>query len=527
MIITPQSDFKLLKCPLELSQDNQLNFANKNTQRDWFNTLASRTFDNFTYIRKDNVVRVPALVDDLWNYNYCMYRNEGFGDKWFYAFVTRIEYVNPNCTNVYIKTDPWQTWQFDLTWEQCFVEREHTVHDYTGLHTVPENLETGPMVQCANSVSIARPRATRIVFQVSEVIDSLNGPDNRKNGGVYAGIFSGLTMFWVANEVDARRVIQLYQSGKEEALVAIFYAIEGITPGTETSTTTNGATVHWITDTGTSMSVDQKTVNHPSYLGGQTGPHYVPKNNKLFCWPYNYVRVTNNTGQDADFRYEDFVGNPSFRVKGSLCQGCSLYLQPLNYLGSESGSGVRDWGLVGGKLPILGWATDYYTNWETQNAVNLPLQAVSGGVSAIGSFLSGNIGGAISSLGETIANNVSQVYEAKLHPDQARGNANCGDINYSDGFTCFEAVPMSIKYEYAEIIDKYFTMFGYKVNNVKTPQYTSRPNHNYLKTNGCSFKADCPQDDAAEIKAMFDRGVCIWHNPKTFGDYSQNNKAND
>mgnify|MGYP007053709971 CR=1 FL=1 len=31
------------------------------------------------------------------------------------------------------------------------------------------------------------------------------------------------------------------------------------------------------------------------------------------------------------------------------------------------------------------------------------------------------------------------------------------------------------------------------------------------------------EDDLAEIKALFDKGITLWHNPATFADYSQNN----
>lgn len=35
-----------------------------------------------------------------------------------------MEYVNDNCTFIYIKQDVWQTWQFDIQYLQSFVERE-------------------------------------------------------------------------------------------------------------------------------------------------------------------------------------------------------------------------------------------------------------------------------------------------------------------------------------------------------------------------------------------------------------------
>ena len=82
---------------------------------------------------------------------------------------------------------------------------------------------------------------------------------------------------------------------------------------------------------------------------------------------------------------------------------------------------------------------------------------------------------------------------------------------------------MSIRPEMARIIDNYFSMFGYRVNQVKVPNITGRRNWNYVKTIGCYIDADIPQDDLNEIKLMFDKGITLWHNPATFADYSQNN----
>ena len=72
-----------------------------------------------------------------------MYRNKSHGNRWFYAFITGIEYVNDNMSSISIKTDVWQSWQFDLSWKRCFVEREHVSNDTFGLHTLEENFGTG------------------------------------------------------------------------------------------------------------------------------------------------------------------------------------------------------------------------------------------------------------------------------------------------------------------------------------------------------------------------------------------------
>ena len=90
-----------------------------------------------------------------------------------------------------------------------------------------------------------------------------------------------------------------------------------------------------------------------------------------------------------------------------------------------------------------------------------------------------------------------------------------------NGFSFYK---MSIKQEYAKIIDDFFSMYGYKVNEVKIPNVTGRQNWNYVKTIDCNLLGDIPQEDMQTIKNMFDNGITLWHNKDTFLDYSQNNR---
>ena len=82
---------------------------------------------------------------------------------------------------------------------------------------------------------------------------------------------------------------------------------------------------------------------------------------------------------------------------------------------------------------------------------------------------------------------------------------------------------MSIKNEYARIIDRYFSLFGYKVNDVKLPNITGRTNWNYVKTIDCNFSGNIPQPDLEVIKSMFNNGVTLWHNPATMYNYNNTN----
>lgn len=144
--ITPATTVNLVKTKLENDYKNQLTFANKAAQSSYFEGLTSVSFTEYTYVKKDSKIRVEANIDDIINYNYLYYENNFPTDKRYYCFITNMEYINENCTDIYIETDVYQTYQFDITFGTCYVEREHTNDDTVGANTIPEGLETGEYI---------------------------------------------------------------------------------------------------------------------------------------------------------------------------------------------------------------------------------------------------------------------------------------------------------------------------------------------------------------------------------------------
>ena len=133
----------LLDVPLENDYKNTLYFTNASSQQSYFQNNIVKSYTDFSYQRKDNIIRVPEQYDKVYNCNYVMYQNSYYSNKWFYAFITDIKYINDGMTEIKIETDVIQTWLFDYTVKSSFVEREHVSNDTVGLHTVPENVELG------------------------------------------------------------------------------------------------------------------------------------------------------------------------------------------------------------------------------------------------------------------------------------------------------------------------------------------------------------------------------------------------
>lgn len=508
MAVTPQTELRLLKCNLNLDNNNQITFSNATAQYNYFNGLSHKTITDISYQRKDSYVRFPEHIDNLIEYNYVMYKNSNYSNKWFYAFILKMEYENDNCTRIYIKTDVFQTWQFDLTYMKSFVEREHVNDDTLGKHTVPEQVETGEYIVNDHLSDNYNGHVT-LVYGTNFTADSLV----RTYGNVYNGVPSGVT-YYHRNEMSgglgsiAYDLNQLAQAGHVDEVKSMFIVPTWLLPS-QTSGEIAGSDDPATFDLG---------ISRISALNG-----YTPKNKKLLTYPYCYILMTNGSGDSAVYHQELWSLNNHndmvVRVYGVLCPGCSIRAYPVNYNGD--GLGI-DYGLTLGKFPEINWATDQYTNWLTQNSVNLGIGVAASALSLGVGIATANpiaIGGGINAVAQTLG----QVHQAEFTPAQIRGSANAGDVNFTIGANVYHTYRMSIKKENASILDDYFTMYGYKVNEVKTPNITGRSNWNYVKMINPNIEAFIPQEDLEEIKALFTNGITLWHTTTHFLDYSQNN----
>lgn len=534
------TEVRLLNVPLENDYKHTLYFTDKPSQYSYFTGKTIHTANNCTYQRKDNVIRFPKQYDAVYGCNYVMYRNTAYTDKWYYAFITKKEYVNDERTDIYIETDVIQSYLHDYTVQPSFIEREHVDSDEVGEHTVAEMLETGDYV-CGyyNKAGYAKSNELMIVVGVTSDVDG-----NGVIGNTYHNIYSGIRYIGFANNSGGisalNTFIQGYADSDEvtiDAIVCIFLAPQklGYKGDGQAITYTNFVDTEYINHS------DGGTINTTIAFTSNTFEGYQPKNNKLLCYPYRYLLASNNNGGSAVYKFELFKEKndtvvtmlpPEFEIKGALTVGCSVRLIPTNYNGiavnhSES--------LTLGKFPALNWTSDVYTNWLTQNSVNNMVnigvglvQAGVGVASIISSPTNGGAGALIgtsmiaSGLGQ-VTNTLGEVYQHSLQPPQAEGNINSGDVVTATGDNDFHFYEMCIKKEFAKIIDGYFNMYGYKVNVVKKPSVAHRYNYWFTKTIGVNIDGLIPMDDMKKLKQCYDSGITFWINPDNIGNYDVDN----
>ena len=216
MVIAPNNEIVLLNVPIEIDNKNQLTFATSNAQFEYFRYIQDqRAYDKVTYVRKDGYVVINDCFDNLIRYNYCMYQNENFSTKWFYAFIIKMEWLSPNSTKVYIKTDVFQTYQFDVTYKASWIDREHVAvaDDLIGSNLLNEGLEVGEYVENVQTTISGLSHVYVIAYARNPSEDHLDNGTfpyqgcfvNNIASGLFYCICSGSQVLGILKLIDVNR----------------------------------------------------------------------------------------------------------------------------------------------------------------------------------------------------------------------------------------------------------------------------------------------------------------------------------
>lgn len=386
--------------------------------------------------------------------------------------------------------------------------------------------------------------------------------------GMYGGIYIPTWRYVrtiVKNKEDMTDIInnfnnivyELDRAGKQNALVEAFFHYSGfIDQGKET------------------LEPISTTVERPTYLCAydkNSDKAYVPINNKLFIYPYCSMEL-NGYGQINELRFENFSDSkPTLNIVSKFQPGATIFVYPVNYAGVKNN---YDGGVAGQPLCLLPYTKNDFLNEynATQNARSQAIQnindihsaqqlqtvvnGVAQGLGAVGSALqmgglgslttAGKIGmgiNAVVGIGGAIGNTATAMHSANVQKNAqlATYEAELKDIeNRPLAVANQNAAPSlpelitnspvpfvvwkSIRKEFAEKIDIYFSKFGYKVSKFKEIEIKTRPRYNFIKCADCHVHGSIPQDDLLTIKSIMESGITFWHDKRVgeYGDYKDN-----
>ena len=308
----PQSAIRLIDVPFEKNGGHTLYFTSAELQKQYYAGLVGYTVgeNNYTYVRKDGLIRVGLNIELLRKYNYLYYVNyqttitdmgETAIPKVYYAFITKLEYVNENTTNVYIATDVMQTYLFEIlsdTTSQSYINKQHVPksEDKIGYNILPEGLETGEYInsQVLDSTSIksiedgwnnvqwtwgsydysSTPNKQislnnqyMAIVACTELYTDMYETNKMVNSRNYSGIYSGLQYYGFGNYQYLDKFLKYCANlGQSSAVYSIFLVpVQNANWRCHKTTIDDG-------DNGTSQSVDTETYTgvFASYSAAET-----------------------------------------------------------------------------------------------------------------------------------------------------------------------------------------------------------------------------------------------------------------
>ncbi len=489
---------------VDLSSDyvNTFTFGSESGQSTFFKNKTKHLYENLTYQRREQTIKVKDHIDNLYDSNYLMFQNAEINNKWWYAFITDMKYLNDNTTEVTFEIDVMQTWKWEIEYKESFIEREHVADDTIGKHTLNENVDIGETF-IKNSTDITQLEDLTYIFVATEFLDLGSSPP--PSGDIYSGVYSGLWFFGSDDINQLNTWIEDYNdAGKINSIVTIFSIPKNLVNFLNSGLVSTG-------DSGV-VDTETKDISYTNLDG------YVPRNNKLYTFPYYYSEVTNNSGQSNIYRYEyfsvDFIG---FRLTCNIAPNPTVYLEPMNYkneaLNGEEFLTISDY-------PLAPWVGGAYETWLAQNQVSNAVKVGGSLLSLGGGIATQNplaIGGGV--LG--VASSIGEFKEKSIKPDIANGTPSGGG-NVARGKQTFTILEKCLRYENAKVIDDYFTKFGYKVNRVGSINFETRPNWNYIKTRDCNIYGNIPNAHLEKIRNNFNQGITFWHSDN-IGNYSLSN----
>lgn len=507
---------------------------------------------DYSFIRTNRSIMASFTYEECLQANYIAFQNTDYSGKWFFAWIDEVNNKGNRCTELTYTIDSWSTW-FDY-WKAktCFVSREHVNDDTIGNNTIEENINVGDVIEEKEiedeSLSKYYWVAVESAWQPNDNSTGNEALDKDKGEQ-----FSGITVY--NKQIFGTQVLLFKVSNISELLNLGLYIRRTNSDG-------------HITDINNIFIVPEALLSvkdltqHTAYMGSETLPftfytmpmssevvgfdidinkitsfnNFVPKNNKCFVYPYNFLYLTNNAGNSNIYKYENFYNSnkAKFRLDIAMSIGVSGKITPLNY---KNMSRCDDEAISLAKFPTCSWSSDAFINWLTQNAVNESIQMAFGIFGAGQQYVSSNnqkqetrqtnisaeVGLGLNLAGQ-IARQIGNFYSGALMPN-IQGGKNTGDVNWAIGKNTYTFRCMRVKTENLKIIDDYFTRFGYQINRVKVPNLSGRRYWNYVEI-GQSEEigtGTVPTKFMVNINNAAKRGVTVWHNHENIGNFNLDN----
>lgn len=578
-----QKDYKHVRWFDNVTQQTQY-FLSKNV----VHTVSDNAYQK---IENRFVIKANKHIDSLWNVNYIMFRNKDYNNKWFYAFVDKLEFINNGLTLVHFTIDVLQTWMFDIHFKPSFVAREHrplwnsdgtpvvnTVDEGLNYGTEYDNvftyqyypnggykwlvivtktpLESDDNKPMPNVIGTPQPLCYYIapfrdddttpnivlngelegVTKPTEILKAIYNDENAVNNVVslYVTDYTGIpTMYQPNSEVGNTPVITFNDPDSE---------LEFVVLTNEAETGANNYQLIRVTNVKRFKPLTQQILDNKYQM------YHDVEESKLLMYPYTTTIVDDFRGNRILLKNEYLnTKELSLSLKGSLGTSNKTSANFPEYNQSPNDgqklATSNESALINNNandIPILNEYLSAYLQGNRNSLVNQVnsivfngiTNTISSGISTVSAIASKNISGAT----QTGVGMVGGYFNTQLQleglmakqedisnvPPQISKMGNNTAYEYGNGYTGVFIIQKQIKAEYRKKLSDYFKMFGYKLNEVKIPNFHTRENWNYIQTESCVITGNINNQDLNEIKAIFNSGVTLWHTDD-IGNYALSN----
>lgn len=567
--VQPESQVVFLSGIPNIDGEDTIFFPDRQTQYVWFNAhrapaLNGRAavYTNINIMRGTLVANFDAETI-MNNSNYLMIRNR---EKWYYCFLIGVVQNSVNSSTVSFKVDALQTYYFDYGIIQAYIEREHVTNDtveniYNRYNAVTDELE------CGDYVVDERVQLSQTGYSV--VVWASQNTSGAQTSSVNYGLYNGAAPHRINS--------QNYSSANDFGNAVNSY----LNQLTEAGAANSILNICQVPNTFFGSNPHTLSIDKPTSVGG-----YTPRNKILLGQPYTFVVAGTNCGSSIDLSFELAYSN-GYDIQ------CAIYymlspqpqaiLIPMNYRGTKYDA---DDAITMDNYPQCAYATDSYKAWLALNsnqllagrqniyssaAVNQQIAAnnrnasafglLGNAVGAIGSLLTGNVGGVIANVGGAIGGAVNidtQYNNANLANQNSKENAirslnakitdaskmpftptagSGGNAPFQLKFFDIDGAGMfpiadfflerrSIKRAQAQRLDQYYDMYGYRTNRLGIPHEDHRERYWYTKTADITLSGSgIPYPYFNEIKARYNAGIRFWRYSGLVGNYALLNRT--
>lgn len=456
----------------------------------------------------------------------------------YYAFIEDIKFININCIAIKATIDIFRTFLPAVGFKPCIMDRSHWFQgadEKAGDNLYSENISPCTYYKKAEIAIEELNRKCVVLYKLPIGTDVTLRE--------FGNFFTQFVAYKYSQPFDVNRIAQDMQtaSGRVQSFVVVpdFMVIEG---------------------SGFPQKIE-KEFDYPTTIGTS----YTPRNKKLLTYPYIFHEVVAPNGRRREYHLELAV-NPndsSRKIKYTLtglstAQDNKLWFYPNYYEGYTIGTSeypnleVNETAFVFSEFPELPVSS---SAWEgainNSSLVNVIGSAISGivsggafgGVTALSSLnsavqsgedlmsanVSGSAGYALLNVAGSLASAITTLTGIATTPTKATGGT-AGLADFMTNNAPFTLTLNHITEDYAETIDNFFDLYGYRDPNLRVVDPKLRPHWCFWKSAGiCAFSKGnnvggistngVPAYALVEINKRLMEGVTFWNINDDLGDY--------